>query len=292
MTEFRYSAFVSYNHALDGKLAPALQAEIEKFGKPWYRIRSIRLFRDATNLSVAPGLWDRIEHALDDSAYLIVLASPDAASSRWVKKEVAHWLSIRSASTILIALTGGRLAWDDAKSDFDWSETDALPSELRGVFDREPLYVDMRWARDPTLQLSVREPRFAQAILSLSATITGRSMDELGGDAVRNHRIARRWAIGAISTVTTLAVTALTLTYLVLRAEQQAEARNSEALRRESLRLSLAADAETAVGNSTDGASLALAALPSRFDAKSGLLPWSSPNRRPIDRSCLQLLEL
>jgi hypothetical protein len=41
-----YKAFLSYSHAADGKLAPALQSALHRFAKPWYRKRAIKVFRD------------------------------------------------------------------------------------------------------------------------------------------------------------------------------------------------------------------------------------------------------
>jgi hypothetical protein len=58
-----YKAFISYSHAADGKLAPALQSALHRFARPWYRLRAIRVFRDATNLSISPHLWDEIAKA-------------------------------------------------------------------------------------------------------------------------------------------------------------------------------------------------------------------------------------
>ncbi len=46
-----YDAFISYSHALDGSLARALQTGLERFAKPWYRPRALRVFRDTTNLA-------------------------------------------------------------------------------------------------------------------------------------------------------------------------------------------------------------------------------------------------
>ena len=88
----RYKAFLSYSHAADGKLAPALQAGLHRFAKPFFRLRAVRVFRDATNLSVNPGLWTTIQKALADSEYFIVLASPAAAQSKWVGRELDYWL--------------------------------------------------------------------------------------------------------------------------------------------------------------------------------------------------------
>jgi hypothetical protein len=38
-----YKAFISYSHAVDDKLAPALQSALHRFAKPFYRLRSIRI---------------------------------------------------------------------------------------------------------------------------------------------------------------------------------------------------------------------------------------------------------
>src|SRR6201999_4413249 len=116
-----YDAFISYSHAGDKPIAAALQSAVQKLGKPWYRRRALRVFRDDTSLSATPGLWPSIEQALGASRYLILLASPEAARSHWVGKEIAYWLEHKSADTLLIALTDGSLAWDDAASDFIWS---------------------------------------------------------------------------------------------------------------------------------------------------------------------------
>jgi hypothetical protein len=76
-----YDVFISYSHALDGALAPALQTGLEQFSKPWYRPRALRVFRDTTSLSANPGLWSSIEKALASSAWLVLMASPQAARS-------------------------------------------------------------------------------------------------------------------------------------------------------------------------------------------------------------------
>ena len=52
-----YKAFISYSHAADGKLAPALQHGLQNFACPWNQLRAIRVFRDKTGLTTTPGLW-------------------------------------------------------------------------------------------------------------------------------------------------------------------------------------------------------------------------------------------
>src|SRR3954451_9050699 len=144
VTTGAYAAFLSYSHAADGKLAPALQSGLHGFARPWFRLRALRVFRDEASLSANPGLWSSIVQALGSTQFFILLASPEAARSPWVGREVAYWLQHKSLSTLLIVLTEGELAWDDAVGDFDWRRTTAFPSSLRGVFTDEPRYVDLR----------------------------------------------------------------------------------------------------------------------------------------------------
>ena len=94
-----YDAFISYSHANDKAVAAALQAAVQRLGKPWYRRRALRLFRDDTSLSATPHLWPAIESALDRSRFLILIASPDAAASQWVAKEVEYWLDRKSVDS-------------------------------------------------------------------------------------------------------------------------------------------------------------------------------------------------
>lgn len=96
-----YDAFTSYSHAADLQLAPAAQDTMQRLAKPWHRRRALRIFRDETSLSATPELWPTIEDALNRSRYFIYLASPSAAHSDWVQKEIKHWLSHRLSSDSL-----------------------------------------------------------------------------------------------------------------------------------------------------------------------------------------------
>jgi len=143
-----YDAFISYSHAKDKPIATALQAVVQKLGKPWYRRRALRVFRDDTSLSATPHLWPSIEQALSQSRFLILLASPEAAASHWVGQEIAYWLDHNSVDTVLIALTDGELDWDTAAGDFRWSEATPLPQALKNRFRDEPRWIDLRPYRD------------------------------------------------------------------------------------------------------------------------------------------------
>ena len=208
----RYKAFISYSHAVDGKLAPALQAGLERFAKPWYRLRAFRVFRDKTGLAVTHALWGSIQRALEASEYFILMASPAAAQSEWVQREVEFWLSHRPAATLLIVLTDGDIAWNPKTDDFDWSRTNALPRVLERQFSAEPLYLDLRWARVDT-DLSVRRPRFLDAVATLASTLRNVPLDDLIGEDVAHYRTTRRLLRGTVAALAALTVAALYAAY-------------------------------------------------------------------------------
>lgn len=198
----RYSAFISYSHALDNTLAPALQAGIEQFGRTWYQRRALRVFRDDSNLTATPQLWGSIEEALCSSSWFILLASPDAANSPWVAREVQWWLDNRSPERIMLGLTAGQLAWDQENNAVDIQKTDALPQNLVSTGLPEPRYVDFRSVRaaEPS------DPAFQFAVAELAAPLHGIPKDDLVGEHVRQHRVRRRWIAAAISALTLLTV--------------------------------------------------------------------------------------
>ena len=200
-----YNAFMSYSHAADGRLAPALQSALHRFAKPWYRLRALHIFRDKTTLAVTPSLWGAIQAALDQSTFFILLASPEAAASVWVQQEVEYWLRSNPPNRLLIVLTGGEMQWDRASGGFNASSTTALPELLLRKFGDEPLYLDLRWAHDDA-HLTLSHPRFREAVADLAATLHGRPKDELIGEDVAQHRRALRIAWSAAATLAVLAV--------------------------------------------------------------------------------------
>src|SRR3954462_3974590 len=102
-----YDAFISYSHAADGALAPALQRGLQRLARRWHRKRALEVFRDQTGLSVSPALWSSIRIALDRSEFFVLLASPDAAASHWVNLEIEYWLASHSVDRLLPVVTAG-----------------------------------------------------------------------------------------------------------------------------------------------------------------------------------------
>lgn len=200
-----FNAFLAYSHASDNQLAASLQSALIRFAKPFYRLRSLRVFRDTTNLTATPDLWSSITNAIDSSEYLILFASPQAASSAWINAEVKYWLEMRSPDSILIVLTAGTIEWNDEAGDFDWTRTDALPYALRGMMKAAPLYVDLRWAKDQP-SLTMENPEFLHAVGQLAAVLHGRPLDALVGEDVREHR----------RTIRIVALMAVVLAYAII----------------------------------------------------------------------------
>ena len=120
-------AFISYSHAADGALAPALEQGMQRLARPWYRVRALSVFRDHSDLAVTPHLWETIRLTLDGSRYLVALLSPESAASKWVNKELTYWCAERGTSELLLVLTGGELTWDETIGDFSAAST-AVPA--------------------------------------------------------------------------------------------------------------------------------------------------------------------
>lgn len=224
-----YRAFISYSHAADRKLAPALQRGLRRLAQPWYRPPVFRVFRDETTLTATPHLWPDIEQAMGSSTFFILMASPAAAASPWVDQEVAWWRAHKPHDQLLIALTEGNLTWDAAASDFDWSVTPrVLPPSLRGAFVREPRWEDLRWARTAE-RISLRDPRFRSCVAGLAAPMRGAAKDELIDEDVRQSRRAVRWRRTAIAMLVLLTFLAGLSALIAVRQRDTARAQRNTA---------------------------------------------------------------
>lgn len=227
----RYDAFISYSHAADVQLAPSLQSALHSLAKPWFKIRALSVFRDQTDLTVSPGTWPSIERALADSRYFILLASPEAAASKWVQREVDFWLSQRDLGSLIIVITKGDVHWNGEGGAFDPRRTTALPDVLLSAYDEEPLYVDLRYVRNE-VDLSLANPEYKQRLVPIAAKLHGRTPADLVSDEAREHKRTVRIRNTVIVALTLLTLSAGAAAWVAVdRAE---EARNeAEAADRE-----------------------------------------------------------
>ncbi len=224
-----YDAFISYSHAADGHLAPALKAGLEQLARPWARRRALRVFQDTSGLGTSPGLWSTIERALDSARVFILLASPRSAASPWVQQEISYFTERHPDRTVLVAITDGDWRWDASALDFDWQVSTALPIQLQKVFSEEPLITDLRWAGGDA-DLDLRNPRFRAAVRELAAPLHGippEDVDALDLHEFRRGRLMRRLATTGI-TVLALAASVAGLLAISNARDARAQQQNAE----------------------------------------------------------------
>ncbi len=213
----RYVAFISYSH-VDRDWARWLHRSIER-----YRIpaslgasagRLVPVFLDREELSSAADLAQSVRVALEASAALIVVCSPNAARSRWVNEEIRSFKALGRSKRILCLIVGGEPGAVDRQQAPD---SECFPAALRyEVVDgqltdqhaAEPLAADVRPGAD-----SRRE-----ALLKIVAGLLGVSLDQLRQrDQVRRQR--RLAGIAAAATVGCVVLAGLAITAWIARNE-------------------------------------------------------------------------
>jgi hypothetical protein len=161
MTEqLKYRAFVSYCRA-DRETARRLQRQLEQYVLP----RALRFLKPGTSLlrrplkpifrdedELVPGgdLPDRLRRALEQSEFLIVVCSPEAAKSEWVSREIATFIRLSRRDRILAVVASGE---PDAVRRGHPADKECMPAALRLTLaddgklaetDSQPLWVDWR----------------------------------------------------------------------------------------------------------------------------------------------------
>ncbi len=240
-----YDGFISYSHAADDLLAPRLQAGLQRFAKPWWKRRAVRIFRDESSLAANPHLWSSITEALEDSGWFVLLLSPDAAGSEWVGKEIEHWVANKPADRMLPVVTDGEFGWENG--DVAGS---SVPLALRGVFREEPRWVDLRFAKGDE-NLDLKNPTFSAAVADVASAIRGIPKDELESEEVRQHRRTVRTAWAAGIGLAVLAIVSVVAS--VFAVGQRNDARENAALAEENARIAQEnADAEAVARQDAD----------------------------------------
>lgn len=291
----RYDAFISYSHAADNTLAPALRNALQRFATPWrvFRwtnpTRLLRIFQDQASLSANPKLWPAIEAALAAADWFVLFASPVAASSAWVGKEVDFWCQHKPVDRLLIVQTDGEVVWDPGAADFDWSRTTALPDRLRQVFADEPRWIDARWART-SKEFNLKDPRFRDLVAELAAPLRGVPKDELIGEDIRQLRRLEIWRNAAMALLSLLLAGATAAAWVAVRQRSLAEQRLATAQRNESKALAIRASAERDGRGPETTVRIALAALPK--DIASGERPFVAEAEAALLYGLRQLREL
>ena len=169
-----YIAFISYRHAdnieEDRQWATWLHSQLEAYDIPAELIGTLNLrgeviperifpvFRDEVSLPADADLKSAITQALDLSRFLVVLCSPRAVQSHYLKEEIIHFKATGKADRVTAALLLGEpnASTDPSKSEDpeDARTLECFPEPLRydvnerGELQRdqptEPLAADFR----------------------------------------------------------------------------------------------------------------------------------------------------
>jgi hypothetical protein len=127
-----FDAFISYSHE-DVKLAEKISRRIRTYRPPRalkLPARKLLVFRDVERLTTTPDLSGALIEKIDASKQLILLASPSAAKSDYVEKELKEFIARRGKDRLLLVLCSG-----DPENSF--------PPTVRKLLE-EPLYIDLR----------------------------------------------------------------------------------------------------------------------------------------------------
>jgi len=207
----RYWAFVSYSHK-DTAFGRRLHRRLESYALPSRLVgrktaegavprRLHPIFRDREEFAAAGDLSAEVRTALAASRSLIVVCSPAAAASLWVKREVELFRVLHPDRPVLAAICEGEPG-------------QSLPDALRRTgadgIAIEPLAADFRRGRDGA-QLG---------LLKLVAGVVGVGLDELV-QRDSHRRLQRVTAVTAVAVVAALGMGALTLFALNAQAERQ-----------------------------------------------------------------------
>lgn len=222
-----YDAFISYARGASASLAAGLQRDIERYAKPWNRLRAARVFRDDSSMSANPGLWSAIKDGMESSEWFILLATPEAANSEYVDREVSWWVNQRGVGTILLVRAAGELVWDAERSEFAVGGASAIPDSLAGAYEEEPRWVDLSWYRDDADR---SDPRFEAAVADLSSAIRGIARDDLVGENIREARKLRRVTRLGLASLVALLLLSLVASVLAITQRVEATNRRDEAL--------------------------------------------------------------
>ena len=155
----KYSAFISYNHR-DRKIAGWLHQALETYRIPkalWGRetplgVLGKRLppvFQDREELAASTDLAGSVLAALEASASLIVICTPNGRRSHWVNEEIRTFTKMGRRHRIQCLIAGGEPNASNVPG-MD-AELEALPPALFENGETEPLGADIRPGKDGPL---------------------------------------------------------------------------------------------------------------------------------------------
>ena len=143
----KHKAFISYRHSENSRAqALSLERALKRYAKPLLK-PPMSIFRDEQILRPGDDLPSAIRNALEQSEFLIYLASKEAAASPWIADELSIWCEVlEHTDRLIIVHIADNIGVDSVNQRIDWTRTDAVPRELEASLKSLPLYADLCWA--------------------------------------------------------------------------------------------------------------------------------------------------
>ena len=215
--DFQHDVFISYSRK-DAAFARKLEKALEAYRPPkkiGLTRRNLRVFRDESDMTGVE-YYQSIDNYLRQASKLLVICSPEAATSQYVNDEIKRFASSHSKTDVIPILLGGLPNNEAGPDDQDQC---AFPSALVEIMQM-PLaigYTGFGAARD-----RIGKGRFENAWYSLLANIYNLSRDEI--EQRERKRIARRRFI--VSSLALLLISVLSIALIVtILARNEAERR-------------------------------------------------------------------
>jgi roadblock/LC7 domain-containing protein len=223
----KYDAFLSYSWQSESsrKVAPVIQATIQRFLCPWYKFRAKSVFRDLSCLPAGSSLEGELCDRLDRSTHLIVLASPEAVHSHGMEIEARHWFSrARQGQVLIIIPAGNSNKWEEIRSYL-------LPPTIASNLTAEPLWISLKEDLREKILANPDDRRLSEEVCEalnqiLLAFYPGRDWGQLRGQESLQRRRARRL-------VSVVSVVLVGLTLYALWSRNQARQETKLALARQ-----------------------------------------------------------
>lgn len=174
----KYRAFISYSQQ-DKVWARRIQKSLETYRVPLgvavdglVRRKLGRFFRDDDELAGEPSLGDALQGAIRDSENMIVIASPNAARSKWVNEEIRTFKQTHGSNRIFAMIVAGRpFASEEGAPD-----EECFPLALRRVVAPDGTITDQQ---DEPLAPDVTKDRLPRIRARLAAGLLGLDFDVL-----------------------------------------------------------------------------------------------------------------
>ncbi|MCB2106892.1 MAG: toll/interleukin-1 receptor domain-containing protein [Rhodobacteraceae bacterium] len=230
--DFAYRAFISYSHS-DSKWARWLHSQLESYRLPPRLVGQVtssgklgkrvgKIFRDRDELPVAADLSGKINEALRETQFLIVLCSRASARSKWVNQEIINFKRMKGAESIVAVIVDGE---PFASATPGRESEECFPEALRFQVDSggnvttegaEPIAADLRPGKDSKRLVKMK----------VLAGLLGVSLDELIRRDNARHQKRLFWL--SIASVTGMAAMAV-LSVFAITARNDAERQKHQA---------------------------------------------------------------